>query len=66
MKVVNTTETLQSTDHELILVRNASLWQCTVPQAEVMFVTVQRENICPSKKEINKAVTILKLPDVCS
>jgi hypothetical protein len=26
------------------------LWQCTVPRAEVMFVTVQRENICPSKK----------------
>jgi hypothetical protein len=26
---------------------------------EVMFVTIQRENICPSKKEMNKAVTML-------
>jgi hypothetical protein len=35
-----------------------------------MFVTVQRENIRPSKKEMNKTVTILiikfTLPDVCS
>jgi hypothetical protein len=31
-----------------------------------MFVTIQRENIRPSKKEMNKAVTVLKLPDVCS
>jgi hypothetical protein len=29
-----------------------------------MFVTIQRENIRPSKKEMNKAVTMLKLPDV--
>jgi hypothetical protein len=29
-------------------------------------VTVQRENMNPSKKEINKAVTMLKLSDVCS
>jgi hypothetical protein len=42
------------------------LRQCTVPQAEVMFVTIQRENIRPSKKEVNTAVTIFKLPDVCS
>jgi hypothetical protein len=41
------------------------LRQCTVPQAEETFVTIQRENIRPSKKEINKAVTMLKLPDVC-
>jgi hypothetical protein len=34
--------------------------------AEVMFVTIQRENIRPSKKETNKAVTMLNLPDVCS
>jgi hypothetical protein len=47
-----------STDH---------VWrQCKVPRAEVMFVTIQRENIRPSKKEMNKAVTILKLPEVCS
>jgi hypothetical protein len=32
---------------------------------EIMFVTIQRENIRPSRKEISKAVTILKLPDVC-
>jgi hypothetical protein len=31
-----------------------------------MFVTIQRESIRPSKKERNKAVTMLKLPDVCS
>jgi hypothetical protein len=31
-----------------------------------MFVTIQRENIHPSKKEMNKAVTMIKLPDVCS
>jgi hypothetical protein len=33
------------------------LRQCTVPRAEVMFVTIQSENIRPSKKEMNKAVT---------
>jgi hypothetical protein len=37
-----------------------------VTLAEVMFVTIQRENIRPSKKETNKAVTMLNLPDVCS
>jgi hypothetical protein len=37
------------------------LRQCTVQRAEVMFVTIQRENIRPSKKEVNKAVTMLKL-----
>jgi hypothetical protein len=42
------------------------LRQCTVPRAEVMFVTIQRKNIRPSNKEINKAVTVLKLPDVNS
>jgi hypothetical protein len=44
------------------------LRQCTVPRAEVglMFVTIQRENIHPSKKEMNKTVTMLKLPDICS
>jgi hypothetical protein len=31
-----------------------------------MLVTIQRENIRPSKKEMNKAVIMLKLPDVCS
>jgi hypothetical protein len=40
------------------------LRQCTVPRAVVTFVTVQRENIRPSKKEMNKAVTMRKLPDV--
>jgi hypothetical protein len=38
--------------------------QCTVSRAEVMFVTIQRENIFPSKKEMNKSVTMLKLADV--
>jgi hypothetical protein len=42
------------------------LRQSTFPQAEVMLVIIQRENICPSKKEMNKAVTMIKLPDVCS
>jgi hypothetical protein len=62
------TRYVQSTDHELITASNASrvLRQCTVPRAEVglMLVTIQRENIRPSKKEMNKAVTMLKLPDV--
>jgi hypothetical protein len=40
--------------------------QCKVLQAEVMFVAIQRENIRPSMKEMNKVVTMLKLPDVCS
>jgi hypothetical protein len=31
-----------------------------------MLVTMQRENIRPSKKEMNKAVKMLKLADVCS
>jgi muramidase (phage lysozyme) len=31
-----------------------------------MFVTIQHEKINPTKKEMNKAVTMLKLPDVCS
>jgi hypothetical protein len=35
------------------------LRQCKVPQAEVMFITIQRENM-------NKAITMLKLSDVCS
>jgi hypothetical protein len=42
------------------------LLQRTVLRTEVMFVTIQRENIHPSKKEMNKYVTVLKLPDVCS
>jgi hypothetical protein len=42
------------------------LWQCKVARAEVMFVIIQRENIRSSKKEMNKAVIMLKLPDVCS
>jgi hypothetical protein len=42
------------------------LQQYTVPQAEVMFVTIKRENILPSKKDMSKAVTMLKQPDVCS
>jgi hypothetical protein len=40
------------------------LRQYKVSREEVMFVTIQRENIRPSKKEMNKAVTMLKLPDV--
>jgi sRNA-binding carbon storage regulator CsrA len=35
-----------------------------VLRAEVMFVTIQRENNRPSKKEKNKAVTMLKLSEV--
>jgi hypothetical protein len=31
------------------------LRQCKVPRAEVMFITIQRENIRLSKKEMNKA-----------
>jgi hypothetical protein len=42
------------------------LRQSKFPRAEVMFVTIRRENIRPSKKEMNKAVTKSKLPDVCS
>jgi hypothetical protein len=35
------------------------LRQCKAPRAKVMFVTIQRENIHPSKKKMNKAVTML-------
>jgi len=47
----------------MIPARNA---RNVVTLAEVMFVTIQRENIRPSKKETNKAVTMLNLSDVCS
>jgi hypothetical protein len=57
---------LQSTYHELIPARNASLAAIQGSGAEVMFVTIQRENIHRSNKEINKAVTMLKLSDVCT
>jgi hypothetical protein len=40
--------------------------QGKVPRADVVLVTIQRENIRPSKKEVNKSVTMLKLPDVFS
>jgi hypothetical protein len=53
---------VQSTDHELIPARNASLAAMTVPLAEVISITIQRENIRPSKKEMNKAVTMLSCP----
>jgi hypothetical protein len=40
------------------------LLKYTVPRAEVMFVTIQRENIRPLKKEMKKVVvTMLKLPE---
>jgi hypothetical protein len=42
------------------------LRQCKVRRAEVMFVTIQHQNTGLSKKEMNKLVTILKLPYVCS
>jgi hypothetical protein len=61
---------LQSTDHELIPGRNVSRAAMPGPASEVMFVTIQRENIRPSKKEMNEAVKMLiikiKLPDVSS
>jgi hypothetical protein len=37
-----------------------------IPARIVLFVTIQRENIHPWEKEMNKAVTMLTLPDVCS
>jgi hypothetical protein len=54
-----------STDHKLIPASNASL-AAMHGSASGMFVTIQRENIPPSKKKMNKAVTMLKLHDVCS
>jgi hypothetical protein len=35
-------------------------------EAAVLFVTTKLENIRPSNMEMNKAVTMLKLPNVCS
>jgi hypothetical protein len=32
----------------------------------IMFFAIQSEITRPSKKEMNKAVKMLKLPDVCS
>jgi hypothetical protein len=55
-----------STDHELIPARYASLAAMQGSASGLNVVTIQRENIRPSKKEINKAVTMLKLPNVCS
>jgi hypothetical protein len=55
-----------STDHELIPARNASLATMNGSVNRIMFVTIQRENIPPSKKEMKKTVTMLKLPDVCT
>jgi hypothetical protein len=46
---------LQYTDQEMIPARNA---RNVITLAEVMFVTIQRENIRPSKKEVNKVVTV--------
>jgi hypothetical protein len=59
-------ENIQSTDHELIPATSASLAASKVPRAEVMFVTIQRERIRPTKKKMNKAQNAYKLPDVCS
>jgi hypothetical protein len=42
---------IQSTDHELIPARMRVLRQSKVPRAEVMFVTIQRENIDPPRKK---------------
>jgi hypothetical protein len=50
---------IQSTDHEFIPQAARVLRWCKFPRSEVMFITVQRENIRPSKKETNKAVTML-------
>jgi hypothetical protein len=58
-------EKYKSTDHELIPARNASL-AATQGFASGIFVTIQPENIRPSKEEINNTGTMLKLPDVCS
>jgi hypothetical protein len=51
-----------STDHELIPQGMRVLRQCTVLRQEAMVVTIQRKNIRPSKKEMNKSVTSLKCP----
>jgi hypothetical protein len=52
-------KTVQSTNHELTPQGMRVLRQSKVPRAEVMFVIIQIENISPSKKEMNKAVTML-------
>jgi hypothetical protein len=41
------------------------LRQCKVPLTEVMFITIRRESIHPSKKEVNKAVTMLIINPSC-
>jgi hypothetical protein len=38
------------------------LRQCKVPRAAVIFITIQRENVRYSKKQINKAVTMRNCP----
>jgi hypothetical protein len=59
---------VQCTDHDLIPARNASLGDnARYLRAEVILVITQRENIRPSKREMNKAITMqYELPDVCS
>jgi hypothetical protein len=47
-------------DRELIPARDANLAAMQgFASGSIMFVTNQRENICPSKKEMKKAVTML-------
>jgi hypothetical protein len=59
---------LLSTDHELIAAKNVSLaaMQGSASWSRLMFVTIQSENTEPSKEEMNKAVWMNKLSDVCS
>jgi hypothetical protein len=55
-----------ATGQELTPQGTQILRQCTVSRENVKFVTTQRENIRPSKNKMNKAVKMLKLPDVCN
>jgi hypothetical protein len=60
---------LQSTDHELIPARNASLTamqgSASVSRPNVRYYPMWKHSSLKRKK-INKAVTTIKLPDVCS
>jgi hypothetical protein len=60
------TTILQSTDHELIPTRNASLvaMQVSASGNNVRYYPTWKHS--PLKERKNKAVTMLKLPDVCN
>jgi hypothetical protein len=55
----------QSTDHEKIFAKNVSLAEMQGSASGSNVRYMQRENIRSSKKDMNKAVKVIIMPDVC-